>query len=1043
MRYSILGSIEVSAGERVVPVRTGRQRAVLAILLLHANETVSMDRLVDALWGDEAPPTARKVVQNAVSQLRKTLDVGPGEPALLTEGRGYRLRVDAGELDAERFEALLDAGRRARSDGDPAGARELLCEALALWRGPPFADAADDAFAQSEVARLEELRLMAVEERIDADLALGLRADLVAELEALSARNPLRERLAGQWMLALYRDGRQPEALDVYQRVRRGLVGDLGLEPGPALRRLHEAILRQDSALELPTRESIAAEGVRRRSSGARRIAVAGAVLVVVAGAAALAVMHDGGSSAGLSEAAGNSLVAIDPATNRIVAEVPVGAAPINVAVGAGAAWTLSADEGTVSRVEFGAKTVRTVATGAVPIDLTVGGGALWVVQAKNPGGPLATTDLTNTPAALARLDPLSGVARATIALPVPTRSAFVAQRSQLVAVAGGAVWAIGTGGWVHRLDLRSGHLSTRRSVGRLDNVGLGIATGDGQLWIHDFKNVVRLGLRSGRVLSRVAVPTDYLSAMAVGAGAVWLTAPGDGAVWRVDPKRLVARTIAVEPGVDSIAVGAGAVWAANSVRGTVDRIDPTSNRVTAHVVVGNTPRAVAVAQGRVWVAVAGGGRGALPAGGALRAGARVKALSAPPCGRVLAGPDGDPDVLIASDLPLRTQLGTTLRMSAAVAFVLRQHRFRAGRYRVGYQSCDDATAQTGVWDDGKCRDNARTYTANPAVVGVVGPLNSGCAAAMLPILNQARGGPLAVVSPTNSAPDLVRPDPGALRHLYPTGQRGYARVYPSDDYEAAAGAILAKRLGHGTVYFLEDRDFSSGGPWRGWFRRAADRIGLRVVGTAAWRVRAHNYRRLAERVRASGAGAVYLNTLISANLGRVLRDLRAVLGPRVPIIGMTGFLPISILIANGGRAAEGVHITSPGLLPDRLDAAGRRFVRDFGATQRGHRVTNFDVYAAAATEVLLNAIARSDGTRASVTRALAATKLDDSPLGPLALDRNGELTSSPVTVVRVERGGGDPNQILGVDGGVTEDVITPPARLVAPSYRIQRQESG
>jgi ABC-type branched-subunit amino acid transport system substrate-binding protein len=183
--------------------------------------------------------------------------------------------------------------------------------------------------------------------------------------------------------------------------------------------------------------------------------------------------------------------------------------------------------------------------------------------------------------------------------------------------------------------------------------------------------------------------------------------------------------------------------------------------------------------------------------------------------------------------------------------------------------------------------------------------------------------------------------------------------------------------------------------------------------------------------VRASGARAVYLNTNLAANLGRVLRDLRSKLGRRVAIIGTHGFLPVSALFAQAGRAARGVHITSPGLPLDRLDAAGRRFVHAFGATQPGRHVTNFDVYTAAATAVLLRAIARSDGTRASVARALAQMRLSNSPAGPLALDSRGELVSSPIAVVRAEHGGGAPD-VLGLDGSVTEDVLTPPRRLVA-----------
>jgi ABC-type branched-subunit amino acid transport system substrate-binding protein len=165
-------------------------------------------------------------------------------------------------------------------------------------------------------------------------------------------------------------------------------------------------------------------------------------------------------------------------------------------------------------------------------------------------------------------------------------------------------------------------------------------------------------------------------------------------------------------------------------------------------------------------------------------------------------------------------------------------------------------------------------------------------------------------------------------------GQRGYARVIASDDYEVAAGAVLAKRLGRGAVYYLEDRDWSAGDPRRSWFQRAARRVGLRVAGEEAFRAKAKSYRGLADRVRASGVRSVYLNSFVAANLGPMLRDLRAVLDSRVAIIGNQSFLPVSALFANAGNAARGVHITSPGLPIDRLGATGRRFVRAFGATQ-------------------------------------------------------------------------------------------------------------
>jgi DNA-binding SARP family transcriptional activator len=244
MYFRILGPLEVVEDGKALPLGGPRQRALLAILLLRANQVVSNDRLIDELWAEGPPPTAAKAIQVYVSKLRKQL----GETRLVTRAPGYVLLLDPSELDLARFEQLVARARRA----DPETAAGLLREALALWRGAPLADLEYEAFAQTEIARLEELRLGALEERVDADLAAGGHREALGELEALVAAHPLRERLAGQLMLALYRSGRQVEALDAYQSTRRLLVEEIGLEPNPALQRLEKAILTQDPALDPP-----------------------------------------------------------------------------------------------------------------------------------------------------------------------------------------------------------------------------------------------------------------------------------------------------------------------------------------------------------------------------------------------------------------------------------------------------------------------------------------------------------------------------------------------------------------------------------------------------------------------------------------------------------------------------------------------------------------------------------------------------------------------------------------------------------------------
>jgi len=228
MRFGILGPFEVVDDQgRGVPLGGRKQRAVLAILLLHAGEVLSSERLIDELWGERPPATAAKTVQVYVSNLRRALGAG----LVVTRAGGYVVDPDRSHVDVLRFEALVAEGRRALHAGAPAQAAQHLRDALGLWRGQPLADFAFEPFAQGEVARLEEARLAAVEDRIDADLALGEHAALVGEVEALVRRHPLQERLRGQLMLALYRTGRQADALAVYRELSGLLRDELGLEP--------------------------------------------------------------------------------------------------------------------------------------------------------------------------------------------------------------------------------------------------------------------------------------------------------------------------------------------------------------------------------------------------------------------------------------------------------------------------------------------------------------------------------------------------------------------------------------------------------------------------------------------------------------------------------------------------------------------------------------------------------------------------------------------------------------------------------------------
>src|SRR4051794_27310663 len=247
MEFGILGPLEVRVDGRTVAFGGARPRAVFAVLALNANQPVSAERLAVALWGEDVPPSAIKTVQVYVARLRKALE---DPDVLVTTPAGYCLRVGPGELDAERFERQVADGREALAAGGAEHAAAQLREALGWWRGPPLAELAATPFAPAEIARLEEQHLAALELRVEADLVVGRHAELIGELQQLTSAHAWRERLHAQLMLALYRSGRQADALEAYRHAREVLVEQLGVEPGAELRDLHEAILAHDPALD-------------------------------------------------------------------------------------------------------------------------------------------------------------------------------------------------------------------------------------------------------------------------------------------------------------------------------------------------------------------------------------------------------------------------------------------------------------------------------------------------------------------------------------------------------------------------------------------------------------------------------------------------------------------------------------------------------------------------------------------------------------------------------------------------------------------------
>jgi DNA-binding SARP family transcriptional activator len=284
IEYRVLGSLEALEDGRRLSLGGPRQRVLLAVLLLHANEVVPASRLIDDVWGEEPPETAANIVQGYVSDLRHVL----GREAIATRGRGYAIYVEPGDLDLRRFERLVEAGIEALDDDRPREAGGILREALELWRGPALADLVDESFVSPAVGRLEELRLGVLERRIDSDLACGRHAEVVAELAALVAEHPLREWFRAQHILALYRSGRQADALESFRTARGILADELGIDPGPALQRLEQAILAQDPSLDLP---EAGHHGFAERQSPQR------VVLLVIRAGSAITALADLGEA--------------------------------------------------------------------------------------------------------------------------------------------------------------------------------------------------------------------------------------------------------------------------------------------------------------------------------------------------------------------------------------------------------------------------------------------------------------------------------------------------------------------------------------------------------------------------------------------------------------------------------------------------------------------------------------------------------------------------------------------------------------------------
>jgi branched-chain amino acid transport system substrate-binding protein len=365
-------------------------------------------------------------------------------------------------------------------------------------------------------------------------------------------------------------------------------------------------------------------------------------------------------------------------------------------------------------------------------------------------------------------------------------------------------------------------------------------------------------------------------------------------------------------------------------------------------------------------------------------------------CGPIFYKGAGQPQYLLASDLPLQgAGRAQPLSMVKAIQYILeRQYKFRAGSFRVGYQSCDDATAQQGGWATEKCTANARAYANDRSVLGIVGTFNSGCAKLVIPIVNRAPGGPVAMVSPANTAVGLTHDapwnDPGEPNIYYPTRVRNYARVATTDDYQGPFAADLVKKLKKRSVYILHDNQTFGKGVANA-FRSRANAIDLDVKGFEPWDAKAASYEAIGERIKATGAQSVYLAGIVCNNGVKLIKDIGAVLGRGVTLAAPDGFTPYSAT-AGAGAAAQGMYISYAGVPLSLLGKAGRAFLKGFGKYQGRSVVDPYAVYAAQSAQIILNAIRNSNGTRLSVVRNVLRSNVRGGIMGTFRFDRNGDI---------------------------------------------------
>src|SRR5438874_10169048 len=380
--------------------------------------------------------------------------------------------------------------------------------------------------------------------------------------------------------------------------------------------------------------------------------------------------------------------------------------------------------------------------------------------------------------------------------------------------------------------------------------------------------------------------------------------------------------------------------------------------------------------------------------------GGGVTALPASSCNAMQYKGSGKPDYLVASDLPLiggsREQ---TVQMNKAIAYVLQQQSWKAGKYNIAFQACNDASAQLAKWDPTKCSANAHAYAANSSLIGVIGTFNSGCAAIEIPVLNQAPGGGLQLLSPANTYGCLTEhcsaTEPSKY---YPSGSRNYARVAPSDPNQGAVDAAFLKSKGVTSVYILNDKEAYGLGVAKN-FKGAATAAGIKVLGFDAYDPKAPNYQALFTKIKNTNPEAVFIGGLIDENSGQLINDKVSILGPNSKVLLMLpdGFTTDAVFQRSQGGTpnSNGAYFSVAGVGIDKYKGAALKFIDGFKAQLGGKPVDPYAILGAQAAQVLLGAIDRSDGTRSSIIDEVYKTDIKDGLIGSFKLNKNGDLTGA------------------------------------------------